>query len=76
MSEKNYKIGILYGTHPDTEMLAQKFAGNLINNLFKSIWKMIIRDVSNNLLKRRCDLKQAFFGKITNRITVTVKTSS
>ncbi|MFX1574411.1 MAG: DUF166 domain-containing protein [Promethearchaeota archaeon] len=32
MSDKNYKIGILYGTHPDTEMLAQKFAGNLINN--------------------------------------------
>jgi len=32
LSNKNYKIGILYGTHPDTEMLAQKFAGNLINN--------------------------------------------
>jgi len=32
LSEKNYKIGILYGIHPDTEMLAQKFAGNLINN--------------------------------------------
>lgn len=32
MIDKNYRIGILYGTHPDTEMLAQKFAGNLINN--------------------------------------------
>ena len=32
LSDKNYKIGILYGTHPDTEMLAQKFVGNLINN--------------------------------------------
>jgi hypothetical protein len=32
MSKKNYTIGILYGTDPDTEMLAQKFAGNLINN--------------------------------------------
>jgi hypothetical protein len=32
LSDKNYKIGILYGTEPDTEMLAQKFAGNLINN--------------------------------------------
>ncbi|MHA2324542.1 MAG: DUF166 domain-containing protein [Promethearchaeota archaeon] len=32
MSDKNYTIGILYGTDPDTEMLAQKFAGNLINN--------------------------------------------
>jgi hypothetical protein len=32
LSGKNYKIGILYGTEPDTEMLAQKFAGNLINN--------------------------------------------
>ncbi len=32
VTDKNYKIGILYGTEPDTEMLAQKFAGNLINN--------------------------------------------
>jgi len=32
LNDKNYKIGILYGTNPDTEMLAQKFAGNLINN--------------------------------------------
>ena len=32
MTDKNYTIGILYGTDPDTEMLAQKFAGNLINN--------------------------------------------
>ncbi|MFX1377381.1 MAG: DUF166 domain-containing protein [Promethearchaeota archaeon] len=32
LSEKKYTIGILYGTDPDTEMLAQKFAGNLINN--------------------------------------------
>ncbi|MHA1988418.1 MAG: DUF166 domain-containing protein [Promethearchaeota archaeon] len=32
LNDKNYKIGILYGTEPDTEMLAQKFAGNLINN--------------------------------------------
>lgn len=32
LSDKNYKIGILYGTDPDTEMLAQKFAGNLINS--------------------------------------------
>jgi len=31
MSEKNYKIGIFYGTGPDTEMLAQKFVSNLIN---------------------------------------------
>ena len=32
LSQKNYKIGIFYGIGPDTEMLAQKFAGNLINN--------------------------------------------
>jgi len=32
MSEKDYKIGFFYGTDPDTEMLAQKFVGNLINN--------------------------------------------
>jgi len=32
LTEKNYKLGILYGTDPDTEMLTQKFVGNLINN--------------------------------------------
>ena len=32
MNEKHYKIGFFYGTAPDTEMLAQKFVGNLINN--------------------------------------------
>lgn len=32
LSQKNYKIGIFYGIGPDTEMLARKFAGNLINN--------------------------------------------
>lgn len=32
LSQKNYKIGFFYGIGPDTEMLAQKFAGNLINN--------------------------------------------
>jgi len=32
MAEKNYKLGIFYGTAPDTEMLAQKFVGHLINN--------------------------------------------
>ncbi|MFW9987588.1 MAG: DUF166 domain-containing protein [Candidatus Odinarchaeota archaeon] len=31
LRNNNYKIGIFYGTSPDTEMLAQKFAGNLIN---------------------------------------------
>ncbi|MFX0057881.1 MAG: DUF166 domain-containing protein [Candidatus Hodarchaeota archaeon] len=32
MSDKLYKLGIFYGTAPETEMLAQKFVGNLINN--------------------------------------------
>jgi hypothetical protein len=32
MAEKNYKLGIFYGTDPDTEMLAQKFIGHLIND--------------------------------------------
>nr|QBK87548.1 MAG: DNA-directed RNA polymerase subunit beta [Marseillevirus LCMAC201] len=46
-----------------------EIAGNLINNLFKSIWKRIIREVSNNLIKKRTsDLAQIFFGKITNYI--------
>lgn len=33
MAEKNYKLGIFYGTAPDTEMLAQKFIGHLINDV-------------------------------------------
>ncbi len=32
LSEKTYKLGIFYGIGPDTEMLSQKFVGNLINN--------------------------------------------
>lgn len=32
MSEKTYKLGVLYGIGPETEMLTQKFIGNLINN--------------------------------------------
>jgi hypothetical protein len=32
MSEKTYKLGVLYGIGPETEMLTQKFVGNLINN--------------------------------------------
>jgi hypothetical protein len=32
MTEKNYTLGIFYGTHPDTENLAKKFIGHLIND--------------------------------------------
>ncbi len=32
MTDKRYKLGVLYGIGPDTEMLTQKFVGNLINN--------------------------------------------
>jgi hypothetical protein len=32
MNTRNYKLGIFYGTTPETEMLTQKFVGNLINN--------------------------------------------
>ncbi len=32
MSAKNYKLGVFYGTTPETEMLTQMFVGNLINN--------------------------------------------
>ena len=32
MIEKTYKLGVLYGIGPETEMLTQKFVGNLINN--------------------------------------------
>lgn len=31
MSEKHYKLGVFYGHDPDTQMLAEKFVGNLIN---------------------------------------------
>ena len=45
-------------------------AGNLINDLFKSVWKRIIREVITNLIKKRSsDLAQVFYGKITNYIT-------
>jgi len=30
--QKQYKLGVFYGPDPDTEMLAQKFVGNLIND--------------------------------------------
>ncbi|TFG24429.1 MAG: hypothetical protein EU533_02125 [Promethearchaeota archaeon] len=32
MSDKKYKLGVIYGTDPETEMLAKKFVGNLIND--------------------------------------------
>ena len=32
MNKRIYKLGIFYGTTPETEMLTQKFVGNLINN--------------------------------------------
>lgn len=32
LSEKTYKLGVFYGIGTETEMLTQKFVGNLINN--------------------------------------------
>ncbi|UCC20936.1 MAG: hypothetical protein JSV62_06550 [Promethearchaeota archaeon] len=32
LPEKTYKLGVLYGIGTETEMLTQKFVGNLINN--------------------------------------------
>jgi len=32
MADKHYSLGIFFGTGPDTEMLTQKFVGNLINH--------------------------------------------
>ena len=31
MMSENYRLGVFYGSGPDTEMLTQKFVGNLIN---------------------------------------------
>ncbi len=31
-NEKNFKLGVFHGTNPNTEMLTQKFVGNLVNS--------------------------------------------
>ena len=62
LSDKNYKIGILYGTHPDTEMLAQKFAGNLINN---EEFCKACEDLEQNVKCDKCrELLKGFAGSI------------
>jgi len=44
-------------------------AGSLINNLFKSVWKRVIREAKTKLDKKRANhLAQIFSGKITNYI--------
>jgi DNA-directed RNA polymerase II subunit RPB2 len=44
-------------------------AGNLINNLFKSIWKRVIRDVKIQLEKKRStDLTQILYSKFSSLI--------
>lgn len=44
-------------------------AGALINNLFKSIWKRVLRETKNNLEKKRTnDLAQLLYSKFTGYI--------
>lgn len=44
--------------------------GRLITDLFKGVWRRILKEVYNNLTKKRNDdLQQYFQGKITNYIT-------
>lgn len=43
-------------------------AGNLITNLFKSVWKRIIREAKNTMKKRCNDVDKIFTNKITGYI--------
>ena len=44
-------------------------AGSLINNLFKSIWKKIVREAVNAMTKqKKNNVQQLFFGKLTNAL--------
>jgi len=44
-------------------------AGSLLNNLFKSIWKRVLRETKNHLEKKRTnDLAQIMYSKFTNYI--------
>lgn len=44
-------------------------AGNLINNLFKSVWKRVLREVKSHLEKKRSsDLAQVFYSRFSNYI--------
>ena len=60
--QKHYKLGVFYGTDPDTEMLAQKFVGNLINDdEFCKACELLEKDV-------KCDKCREHLGNFSNSI--------
>ena len=60
--QKQYKLGVFYGTDPDTEMLAQKFVGNLINDdEFCKACELLEKDV-------KCDKCREHHSNFSNTI--------
>ena len=62
LQKKQYKLGVFYGTDPDTEMLAQKFVGNLINDdEFCKACELLEKDV-------KCDKCREHLSNFSNTI--------
>lgn len=60
--QKQYKLGVFYGPDPDTEMLAQKFVGNLINDdEFCKACELLEKDV-------KCDKCREHLGNFSSSI--------
>jgi len=60
--QNQYKLGVFYGPDPDTEMLAQKFVGNLINDdKFCKACELLEKDV-------KCDKCREHLGNFSNSI--------
>ena len=54
MMSENYTLGVFYGKGPDTEMLTQKFVGNLINS------EEFCKDCENLEMNVKCDKCREF----------------
>ncbi|MBY8987353.1 MAG: hypothetical protein KGD61_02775 [Candidatus Lokiarchaeota archaeon] len=60
--QKQFKLGVFYGPDPDTEMLAQKFVGNLINDdEFCKACELLEKDV-------KCDKCREYIGNFSSSI--------
>ena len=60
--QKQYKLGVFFGPDPDTEMLAQKFVGNLINDdEFCKACELLEKDV-------KCDKCREHLGNFSSSI--------
>lgn len=51
-------------------------AGSLINDLFKSIWKRVLRETKNILEKKRNDITKVFYGKFTSYLKTPFSTGN